>query len=447
MVQLRLLKFNHDEFVPPLKHKTGAIEREYIDGYPKQLWIYRQAASPFWWVRYYTNGQQLKKTTKTADKHQAIEFAKKYFDAINTNIRLGILTASTTNFRATALAVLEIEKAKIQRGEITQMTYDNFVYRFNKSVLPFFGDMEVDKVGYEVLSQYLNLLSGLNVQPVTIRSYLQIVRKVLVLANRRGVIPAVPEFPKLKVKPKARGWFTPAEYLVLYRTARRLVGVRMEIRRYVDATGTKQTQYIRTEDVVNKQGRFLCYVDMTQDVRWLLVFMINGYIRPSDIRHMQHLHVDVVRRDYTYLRLRLPESKGHTDPITTMPRAVTAYLALRRQHRIDNEGRKVQGSDYVFMPDYSDNRRHALHLLQRQFEVLMHVAGLAKTVDGEHRTLYSLRHSSIMYRLLYGDGINTLVLARNARTSVEMIDRFYAKPLSGEMNIDMLQSKRRRRGR
>jgi hypothetical protein len=43
--------------------------------------------------------------------------------------------------------------------------------------------------------------------------------------------------------------------------------------------------------------------------------------------------------------------------------------------------------------------------------------------------------------------INTLVLARNARTSVEMIDRFYARPLSGEVNIDVLQSKRRRRRR
>jgi hypothetical protein len=50
-----------------------------------------------------------------------------------------------------------------------------------------------------------------------------------------------------------------------------------------------------------------------------------------------------------------------------------------------------------------------------------------------------------MYRLLFGESINTLVLARNARTSVEMIDRFYAKPLSGEMNIDMLQSRRRKR--
>ena len=44
-----------------------------------------------------------------------------------------------------------------------------------------------------------------------------------------------------------------------------------------------------------------------------------------------------------------------------------------------------------------------------------------------------------------GDGVNTLALARNARTGVDMIDRFYAKPLSGEMNVAMLQSRRRRR--
>jgi len=36
------------------------------------------------------------------------------------------------------------------------------------------------------------------------------------------------------------------------------------------------------------------------------------------------------------------------------------------------------------------------------------------------------------------------MLARNARTSVEMIDRFYAKPLTGEMNVAMLQSRRPR---
>ena len=41
--------------------------------------------------------------------------------------------------------------------------------------------------------------------------------------------------------------------------------------------------------------------------------------------------------------------------------------------------------------------------------------------------------------------VDTLTLARNARTSPEMIDRFYAAPLQGEMNVGELQSKRRPR--
>ena len=40
-----------------------------------------------------------------------------------------------------------------------------------------------------------------------------------------------------------------------------------------------------------------------------------------------------------------------------------------------------------------------------------------------------------MYRLLYGNNIDVITLARNARTSQEMIDRFYASQLKGEDNI------------
>ena len=45
-----------------------------------------------------------------------------------------------------------------------------------------------------------------------------------------------------------------------------------------------------------------------------------------------------------------------------------------------------------------------------------------------------------MFRLLYGASIDTLKLARHARTSPEMIDRFYAAPTMGEMAIAELQS-------
>jgi hypothetical protein len=53
-----------------------------------------------------------------------------------------------------------------------------------------------------------------------------------------------------------------------------------------------------------------------------------------------------------------------------------------------------------------------------------------------------LRHTAITFRLLYGNGIDLLTLARNARTSVEMIEKFYSSTLTAEMNIEMLQSRR-----
>jgi cupin superfamily acireductone dioxygenase involved in methionine salvage len=45
-----------------------------------------------------------------------------------------------------------------------------------------------------------------------------------------------------------------------------------------------------------------------------------------------------------------------------------------------------------------------------------------------------------MERLLNGDRIDVLSLARNARTSVEMIERFYARHLHGEMVVGKIHS-------
>lgn len=38
--------------------------------------------------------------------------------------------------------------------------------------------------------------------------------------------------------------------------------------------------------------------------------------------------------------------------------------------------------------------------------------------------------------------VDLLTLARNARTSVEMVEKFYSSNLSAEMNIDLLQGLR-----
>jgi hypothetical protein len=50
--------------------------------------------------------------------------------------------------------------------------------------------------------------------------------------------------------------------------------------------------------------------------------------------------------------------------------------------------------------------------------------------------------SYFLSRLLYGRRVDLLTLARNARTSVEMVEKFYSSNLSAEMNIDLLKGLR-----
>lgn len=47
-----------------------------------------------------------------------------------------------------------------------------------------------------------------------------------------------------------------------------------------------------------------------------------------------------------------------------------------------------------------------------------------------------------MFRLMCGENIDLLTLARNGRTSPETINKHYVSQLTGEHNIDMLQSQR-----
>jgi integrase len=97
--------------------------------------------------------------------------------------------------------------------------------------------------------------------------------------------------------------------------------------------------------------------------------------------------------------------------------------------------------DYLFMPNIRD-RAIAGHLTTKFFRQVLIALNLRKGSLGQNRTLYSLRHTAITFRLLYGKGIDLLTLAKNARTSVEMIERFYASELDPEMNVAMLHSRR-----
>jgi integrase len=179
---------------------------------------------------------------------------------------------------------------------------------------------------------------------------------------------------------------------------------------------------------------------MPDELPWLIRWMVNTFVRPSDIKLMKHKHIEVVRGKHVYLRMNLPETKRHSQPIVSLRPAVRVYECLLAYRRERGAG---ESNDYLFLP-HLKNREHALAVLNFFFHWVLEMTRLDKGPLGQSRTLYCLRHTAITLRLLYGQGIDMLTLARNARTSVNMIERFYASVLSGEMNVGLLQSRRGR---
>jgi hypothetical protein len=419
------------------KHRTTPISDSLtsVPGYPEKLVIYQLAASPYWWVRYYIDKRVVRRSTKTTDKRKAIAFAKEFYDEINYKRRQGLSITSQSQFEICADEVMAAQEARVQRGEISKMMNQSDGYRLKKLILPFFRKYDVGQIDYFLLEQFLNKLGEEKLASPTIANYFGLIRKILAYAERRGFIQSIPQFPKFQKTDKPRGWFSTREYRKIWESARRLRGKTFEIREIKEGE-IKQT--IVCEEGQNKEGTLLRRVEMTEDLYQLIVFMTNSFIRPSDIKFIQHKHVEIIENDDTYLRLSIPTTKKHGKPIVTMEKAVEVYKRLTAYHAQRGLAEK---EDYLFLPEHQ-NRTYALRMLQRQFDIVLQDTKLKTGPRDEERSLYSLRHTCIMYRLLYGQGLDLLTLARNARTSPEMIDRFYASHLSGEMNIKMIQSKR-----
>ena len=195
---------------------------------------------------------------------------------------------------------------------------------------------------------------------------MKLARKVLLHAQRVNLLQQLPQFPRVGSDDKPRGYFTTREYRKLWSRARALRGKSFDIRKVPVRGGKEATRYVETG--ASKAGRLIRRVKMTDDLYQLIVFMTNSFIRPTDIKNLQHQHVEIIRNENVYLRLRLPPSKKHKDPIVTMEKAVQVYE--RMVARLIEDGRNPLATDYLFASQHS-SRDYALKELQRQFDVLL----------------------------------------------------------------------------
>ncbi|KEO85430.1 hypothetical protein EH30_12970 [Erythrobacter sp. JL475] len=240
-------------------------------------------------------------------------------------------------------------------------------------------------------------------------------RNVLKVARDDGVIDVIPATPRARQKDTPRSFF-PFHPLVakdddLYK------------------------KVIETTKRLGKEGREVRGLPITDELYDLVVFLAHSFVRPTVTELYALRHSDVtVADDPRRLILTIRDGKTGYRTANTMPVAVSVYNRIKKRYP------KAKPEDFLFYPTY-ENRETAARNVQRQFRVVLDEAGAKDDPkSGTKYSLYSLRHTAICMRLILSHGeVNIFNLAKNAGTSVEQIERFYARhlPLSREMAINL----------
>lgn len=392
---------------------------ESVAGYPDKLKFFKVYCSKFYWARVYINGAYKVRSLKTESRKEAINLTKKFYEDALVNDRTGLSKApksrSFTNIGNTYIETLNgIGKDRLYRDDLN---------RFKKELIPHFGEKDIGLISNADIGDLIKKLQRKELAPTTINHYIIVLRKILNYAADNQLIKQVPNFPKIKGKSTSvtrRDYFDENEYKSLSKAVEELA-----------------------KDGVKVRG-----IPITLEMKFLIQFMVNAFIRPSDLRVLQHHHVELrINKEETnpryqrFLLLSHPATKTTDQEVVTMPMAVPVYEKLLAFQTARNLG---HSSDYLFLPSYQ-NRNTMMAIVGRLFKVIVEKAGVKG--NNEKHTLYSLRHSAIMFRLQFGN-TNTLQLAKNARTSQAMIEKFYASRLTNLMGVTELTSfKHRATGR
>lgn len=136
--------------------------------------------------------------------------------------------------------------------------------------------------------------------------------------------------------------------------------------------------------------------------------MANTGIRPDEANLLEYRDVTIVEDEasgQTILEIEVRGKRG-VGYCKSMPSAVRPFERMIKRN-------EPEPTDRLFPHDH-----------KKQFNRILNELGLKIERQGNRRTLYSLRHSYISFRLL--EGADIYQIAKNCRTSVEMIEKHYA---------------------
>ena len=377
--------------------------------------IYRVTQSPNWMVRVWDKERKryLVKTTGTALVTQAREIAK---DLALTLLKQEKQVEREFSFRTYAMKLIKqgedmAKKGERNKGYVKAMYW--CIQNEDWGLLRRFGGRDVRDITTRDFREYMGYLDTLKttLSSSTKNTILATFRNVLKVAREEAVIDTLPDTPRSRQRDNPRPFFR------FYPLVSKTDDVYEKV---------KQTAKDMADMMVDVRG-----VEVTEELYDLILFVTHSFVRPitSELYSIRHRDVTIADNPKRLI-LTIRDGKTGYRVSNTMSAAVTVYERIKR--RFPN----YEPEDYIFLPAYK-NRITAGKIIQRQFKELMTRAKCeTDPFTGLRHSIYSLRHTAICMRIILSEGqVNIFNLAKNAGTSVDQIERFYARnlPLSAEM--------------
>ena len=402
---------------PNPKPSRSALKGEIIK-ISRGLAIYQTNASPYWFVRIRdpVSKRNVVRSTKETSRLEARKVAEELFITILKGpSRVKVPREMTFGYFAEELVKVEQRRGKL--GEINQKLWANTQFYLEHSLWGILKQFELVDVRSITTVEYNDYMDWVRkkdktLKPATMNHITSTFSKVMKLARDRGAIVTVPDLPRTKKKDNPRPFF-----------------------RFYPLVPKEEDEYKLLLDKALElaaEGRRVRETIITDELYDLILFLTHSFVRPieTELYGLKHKHITIASEPRS-LTLTIADGKTGYRVSSTMPAAVSVY------ERISLRYPDLSGpDDYLFFPQYR-NRSSAKRIIQRQFNELLKACKLKQNPVFEYsHSLYSLRHTAICMRLTLSKGkVNIYTLAKNAGTSVNQIERFYARhlPLSAEL--------------
>ncbi|HEX3986834.1 MAG TPA: site-specific integrase [Acidobacteriaceae bacterium] len=383
--------------------------------------IYRRGHSHNWQCSTFLNSRNWRVSTHEVNLGRAKVFAEDWYLGLRGKEHAGLLPIERRRqdkkFKEAATKFLE-ESPLLTQGQRGPTWLKQYELKLRAIILPFLGEKCLAEITSGLIQEYRiwraqNCKTGRTPTRSTVHKEIVCIRLVLKTASRHGWMEHLPDMSvpyKTSGKFRHRAWFSPEEYQKLY-----------------DATLMRAHQ--------PKQKRFKWECEQLHDY---VEFAVNTGLRPDEALRLQFGDVNVVEDEasgQTILEIEVRGKRG-VGYCKSTEGAVRPFERLKVRVRPDGgpgrsgsrkasviEGKwHVPGHTDVLFPKWP----------RELFNAILNEEELRTDRDGRPRTAYSLRHTYICLRLL--EGANIYQIAKNCRTSVGTIEKFYAAHLKTQLD-------------